>query len=113
MKKVALFFIGMICFACQNSEDVYEEVAKKLCDCQRPMVKALEDVLAIKASGRNPIESELETLDLAMDEAASCMERSMSELKDFDYEDEEKIDAAMTRICPELEKKMNQLEDLY
>jgi hypothetical protein len=93
-----------------KKKDSYDDMARAMCDCMKPMAEMYNKMQALTAGGdTEQLANLMGDLERVASEAEACtseMEKKYGEPKDPD-----KADEALRRICPEVVSAMERMDE--
>ena len=85
----------------ESQSDNYEEMAKAMCECLKPMAAIVEKIESLSAaSDLEQLEAVMEEMEPIVEEAEACADRQAD--KYGEPEDEDKANEALKKVCPEV-----------
>ena len=97
---------------CGAGDGNAEQAAKEACDCMRPLSESYESFR--KAREKNDTEALqqfVEEMEAANEALSSCAEGIEERYGPLEGEREDRVKAAMQRICPEVIARLNEAEN--
>lgn len=111
MKIIPLAFVLIISLliSCKGKNST-EQIAEELCDCLRPIVEVYEATQNISEEDRTEdIQIAMDKMEKAAAESDACADRINEKYGDLENQQEE-IEAAMQRVCPNVAKVMEEID---
>ena len=111
MKIIPLAFILIVSLlmSCKGKNST-EQIAEELCDCLRPIAEVYEATQNLSAEdSAEDIQAAMDKMEKAAAEGDACADRINEKYGDLENQQEE-IEAAMQRVCPNVAKTMQEID---
>ncbi|MFN7118566.1 MAG: hypothetical protein ACK4TA_17340 [Saprospiraceae bacterium] len=106
---LACLFIISLLWSCSNNNK-NDQIAKELCSCLRPIVNVYQETKGLNENDSpEDIQTAMEKMERAAAESDACADRMNAQYGDL-ADQQEAIEAAMERNCPDIVSTMSEIE---